>query len=272
MDEESFVFDVAYSGGLLHINNKNMTEILLDIIALFFICGMLIYTRVYRKRGRLCDKLFFVMLILNAAMAVSDAAISLLNQSSVSCTGILVRIFGTLLYLTITFECYAYVLYLMSLLVKGETVVGKYYKPAAVPALVMTILIIANIFGEFIFYVDPRAGAFTPSDLISVVEMGDGHSFDRDSGVGAFNIAGYFYLFIIGLVIYLIIGQILFWKVNKIGIVMFGIYGIFVYFLNKIMSGISMASILFAVILIYTLVGAMNRAFFKEQGGEKDVE
>ena len=272
MLEESmkYVFGVAYSNEFLHINYQNMSEILLDIITLFFISGMILYTRVYRKRGRLCDKLFFVALILNVMMAVSDMMVALFNQSSVPCAGVIIRICATLLQVTVAMESYVYVLYLMSLLDNSESVIKKFYKPAAIPGLAMIVVMIANIFGEFVFSVDPRAGAFTFEDLTDIFDTEDDIIIYVDSGVGAFNLENHYYLIIIGLVIYFSIGQVLFWHVNKTAILMFVIYAVSCYILAVIMPGISVAPILYAVILIYTLVGAMNRAFFSEKGGEKD--
>ncbi|HAB93485.1 MAG TPA: hypothetical protein DCF49_01760, partial [Lachnospiraceae bacterium] len=54
-------------------------SVIMDAAALFFMSGILIYTALYRKRGRLDDKLFFGMVLTNMALAASDATAYLLE-------------------------------------------------------------------------------------------------------------------------------------------------------------------------------------------------
>lgn len=59
------------------VKGKEMTvdmagTIIMDIASLFLMGGILVYTSVYRKRGRLEDKLFFVLTLINAAMVVGE--------------------------------------------------------------------------------------------------------------------------------------------------------------------------------------------------------
>ena len=47
-------------------------SLIMDAASLFFMAGILNYTHLYRKRGRLDDRLYFSMIIVNVVMAVAD--------------------------------------------------------------------------------------------------------------------------------------------------------------------------------------------------------
>ena len=61
---------------------KAAGSIILDIASLFFMAGILIYTSLYRKRGRLDGRLFFAMTLTNMIWAVSDLMVYLLEGST----------------------------------------------------------------------------------------------------------------------------------------------------------------------------------------------
>ena len=56
-------------------------NIIINTAALFFMAGILIYASLYRKRGRLDDKLFFAMILSNMVLAAADEASGLLEGS-----------------------------------------------------------------------------------------------------------------------------------------------------------------------------------------------
>ena len=47
-------------------------SIIMSIVSLFLMTGLLTYTALYRKRGRLDDKLFFIMILVNIVLAVAE--------------------------------------------------------------------------------------------------------------------------------------------------------------------------------------------------------
>ncbi len=47
-------------------------SIIMDVSSLFFLCGILNYTSLYRKRGRLDDKLFLTMIVVNMIYAAVE--------------------------------------------------------------------------------------------------------------------------------------------------------------------------------------------------------
>lgn len=57
-------------------------NIIINTAALFFMAGILIYTSLYRERGRLDDRLFFAMIISNMVVAAADEASGLLEGSA----------------------------------------------------------------------------------------------------------------------------------------------------------------------------------------------
>ena len=57
-------------------------NIIINTAALFFMAGILIYASLYRRRGRLDDRLFFAMIVSNIVLAVADETSGLLEGSA----------------------------------------------------------------------------------------------------------------------------------------------------------------------------------------------
>ena len=74
------------------LTERNIAAIVLDGSAILILLGVMIYSAVFRRRGRAEDRLFLVMLKLNALMAASDALGSLFDEKSMSGAGILAAI------------------------------------------------------------------------------------------------------------------------------------------------------------------------------------
>ena len=90
----------------------NAGSIIMDIASLFFMGGLLVYTDLYRKLGRLDDRLFFAMILTNMILAVADAVTYLMEGSGYAGTRS-VMIVGNLVFFT-AFEVFPY-LYLLYL-------------------------------------------------------------------------------------------------------------------------------------------------------------
>ena len=103
--------------GSFFLYYSSIATILIDALALLYLVGIIVCTRAYRKRGRLSDKIFFAGLILNIALAVSDAMI-------ICCCGYTaagVMFFGSVQMVLHTVMGFITVLYLSSFLPSGET-------------------------------------------------------------------------------------------------------------------------------------------------------
>lgn len=57
-------------------------SVLMDLFAVLFMVGILVYTSLYRKRGRLEDKLFFGMVLVNMTLSVSNGVSCLLEENT----------------------------------------------------------------------------------------------------------------------------------------------------------------------------------------------
>ena len=264
-------FGVVYMGDYLHINTSDMVTILIDVVALLFLAGMFLCTRIYRKRGRLCDRLFSVMLITDAAMAVFDALVSLFNQSAISFSGTLVKVFGTFLYVVLSVNMLLIVLYTISLLPEGESIVKKYYKVLSIPAAAMIVALLINVFGGFVFYIHQKAGNFSYEDLFDIYYTKDGSIFyDEDTGVGAFNHGDMYWLIFVELEIYALIMIVALWKINKVGVFILAInFGAWL-FMKFSMPAVSIAPLALAIIYIDLLVLTMNQSFYILKEAEGD--
>ena len=61
-----------------------VTTVILDLASLFFLIGIMISTALYRRRGLLQDKIFFVMLLINMAVCVGDCLAYLVEGTNYS--------------------------------------------------------------------------------------------------------------------------------------------------------------------------------------------
>ena len=81
-------------------------SIIMDITALFILTGILIYTTIYRQRGRLDDRLFFTMVIVNMVLAAADGMTYLIEGRQVL-FGKELMITGNMIFFA-AFEIFAY--------------------------------------------------------------------------------------------------------------------------------------------------------------------
>ena len=126
-------------------------SIVMDAAALFLMGGILIYTSLYRKRGRLEDRLFFSMILSNIALAVVDGISYYLEGSAYpAAKGVMIA--GNIIFYTMfTVFPYLYLLYL-------EVIAGLEIKwirrtklLAGIPCLLLIILLLINLKTGWIF-------------------------------------------------------------------------------------------------------------------------
>ncbi len=63
--------------GIIIKQRYNISVLLIDGVSLAVLLGLVASTHVFRRRGRLSDRLFFAMVIMNLILAVSDIVIDL---------------------------------------------------------------------------------------------------------------------------------------------------------------------------------------------------
>lgn len=236
--------DIALFNGAINLTYTNVATIFVDIAAMFFLLGMIPCTRVYRKRGRLSDRLFFAMILVDIAMAAGDALVDFFTQSTLTFTPPLAILGGSVMNISFGFMSLLLMLYLMCFLPSGEELVKKWYKVSLIPAVATMILILINAFTGFLFYVDPLTGSYLHGPFYNLIA--------------------------IELIIYALVGLFILWKVNRLGIVLFIILVATRLIMEALFVSVSSTPFVFAVVLVYCLVGSMNRSF--HQVGAKPVK
>ena len=143
-------------------------SIIIDAASLFFMSGLLIYTALYRKRGRLDDRLFFVMILLNMALALADALTYLMNESGYP--GIRpVMIIGNLVFFA-AFEVfpYLYMLYLHYRAFRDSQRVRRLKLWTVIPCAILLVLLLLSLATGWIFSVNAD-GAYQSGPLNDLV-------------------------------------------------------------------------------------------------------
>ena len=126
-------------------------SIIIDTTALFLMGGILIYTSLYRKRGRLEDRLFFGMILSNIALAVADGISYYLEGSAYpAAKGVMIA--GNIIFFTMfTVFPYLFLLYLDYIAWQDKKRVRRTKLLAGIPCLLMVILLLLNLKTGWIF-------------------------------------------------------------------------------------------------------------------------
>ena len=124
---------------------EDMDIIIMDAAALFFMSGILIYTALYRKRGRLDDKLFFGMVLTNMALAASDATAYLLEGRAFTEAGKMIVACNVVFYAAFEIFPYLFLLFLDFRVRKEPEHVRKSSVLYCIPALVIVVLLLLNL-------------------------------------------------------------------------------------------------------------------------------
>ncbi len=120
-------------------------SVIMDAAALFFMSGILIYTALYRKRGRLDDKLFFGMVLTNMALAASDATAYLLEGRAFTEAGKMIVACNVVFYAAFEIFPYLFLLFLDFRVRKEPEHVRKSSVLYCIPALVIVVLLLLNL-------------------------------------------------------------------------------------------------------------------------------
>ena len=224
---------------LMNLTYTATATVIIDIIAMFLLLGLIQLTRIYRQRGKLKDKIFFAMLLTDLLMTVTDISVEFLNYSTSALLHVLMVLLATIL--TVAFEilCLLVLLYLICFLPGGSEMVKKNYRLYAVPALLATVMLIINIFGGFLFYADSKTGQYLHGPVYNLI--------------------------FIPVVIYAVMCIKTLWSVNRLGIVLFFMLLVARLGLETAFRSVSSTPFVYAVVLIYLLIGTMNRSFHGEE-------
>ncbi len=132
----------------------NDGSIILDVTSLFFMGGLLIYTALYRKRGRLDDKLFLAMIVSNMFVAVTDMVNYLADGSGYGNAEPVLIVGNLLFYAAFEIFPYLYILFLDYRLYQDIARIRKIKLWYAIPCTLILILLSTSLLNGWIFSVN----------------------------------------------------------------------------------------------------------------------
>ena len=130
----------------------NAGSIIMDVASLFFMCGILVYTTLYRKRGRLDDRLFYVMVLVNIALAVADGVSYFLEGSSIVAARWLMIACNIVFYEAFAVFPYLFLLYLDYRAYQDKKHTRTVKLLTVAPCLLLFILLMINFKTGWIFW------------------------------------------------------------------------------------------------------------------------
>ena len=128
--------------------------IIMNAVSLLLLGGIMIYTSLYRKRGRLKDKLFFDLILANAAMDVVELLSYLVEYTAFPFARALMIAGSTVFSMILVFFPYLLLVYIDYSGDSDESRVRKAKLLYAIPCLLSLVLLIINLKTGWIFSID----------------------------------------------------------------------------------------------------------------------
>ncbi len=155
------------------LNVSAAGTLLIDTASVLFLVGMLVYTSLYRRRGRLDDGLFFVMILTDLILSAADAVTYVLDGSSAAFAreGMIT---GNLIFFT-AFELFPYLYYLYVEYRQGtpREKLRKIKLWYAAPLAAMLAMLLASPKTGWIFSIDESNTYYSgPLNLLIYVPFG----------------------------------------------------------------------------------------------------
>ena len=149
--------------------------IILLFASILLMGGLLFYTSLYRKRGRLEDRLFFYLILVNIALTAGALLSYLLEYSSVPLARYLMILGNTVYYVALVFFAYLLFVYFDYNSDPEKTRMRKRKLLYGIPCVLMILLMIVNLKTGWIFSVD-EGNAFHPGPhrlqlLVAIPEL-----------------------------------------------------------------------------------------------------
>ena len=139
---------------LVTVSDGMAGSIIMDAASIFFLGGILIYTSLYRKRGRLDDKLFLAMIIINMELAVADGISYVVEGATVHGARALLIFCNIVFYSAFEIFLYVYLLYLDFRTRNDAVRIRKMKLPAFIPCFIMLVILFVNLKTGWIFSID----------------------------------------------------------------------------------------------------------------------
>ena len=228
-------------------------SLIMDTASLFFMTGILNYTELYRKRGRLDDRLYFSMVIVNIIMTLADALAYFLERRQMSLVRETIMASNVVFFASFAYFGYLLMMYLDYRVYRDKGRLRKLRIPAFIPFLLLFVLLLINL---------KTGWLYTIAD-------------DATYQIGPLN-----NLIFVPAAIYFAAAEMLLFKINfRLGALgaLIIISRIFWGFISRDISSTSLTYTLFLVSLTYTLflvcihLHAMNAPMMEEMTREKET-
>ncbi|MCR5097586.1 MAG: hypothetical protein K6B14_01410 [Lachnospiraceae bacterium] len=158
---------------MFNISELHQASLLMDAAAVCLLAGTLIHTSIYRKRGHGDDILFFALNIITVIMAVSDGVTFALDGGTVPYGARISLLCNNVFFITFELFCGLLAVYLdYRIVVRKNIYTLKRGLVVMIPAIVMILLILANNFGRFLYWVDPATNEYFSYPMYNLVFLG----------------------------------------------------------------------------------------------------
>ena len=216
----------------------NKASIAIDCTAIFFLGGLIYYTTAFRRRGRLSDRLYFLILVTDIVAAIFDIMVDFFEFRPVRFQATFMMLGSTVFSGAVICLGFLFMLYVLTFTDYGEVHIVARWKYWFIPAVIAMVVLIINIFTGWVTYVDPK---------------------DHQYYHGAF-----YYVAFVPLVVYLIVIIKCLWKFNRPA--MFVLIALIVgrLIMEALFMSVSSTAFFVAVILTYLHVDVMNDEFNTE--------
>ncbi len=225
---------------MFNIGVLHQATIIMDAAAIFLLAGVWVNTTIYRKRGHLDDVLYAQLLVINIIMAISDAITYILDGGSVPYGALISVICNYVFFGTFELFCGILAVYLDYRVHTDLTITKKRKWLLLAPAIAMLIMLGANIFFRFLFWVDTDTSKYFQYPLYSLVFLAP----------AIYAVLGLYYLFRIN---YKVIWMYLLLLVIRV-------------FFGNIMQGVSSTALVFSIGLVFVHIHYMRLPFYEKEG------
>ena len=154
---------------MIHLSELSWANLIVNCSAVLLLIGIMLHTRIFRKRGGQDDRLYFLMTVITMVMAVSDILTYVMDSSTFALAPSISYFFNSVYYVIFELLPAFFVLYLIVRRNPGKPLSLKKGILICLPAIAAVGMIIANWFGRFLFTVDPIEGSYTSEALYSLI-------------------------------------------------------------------------------------------------------
>ena len=136
------------------MSEGNIGSLIMDSFSLLFMSGILVYTAMYRQRGRMDDRLFYAMTLVNVVLAVSDGTAYLLEGRDLPALWETLTALNIIFFAAFEIFAYLFLLYIDYRAYRKEERILKQMIPYAFPWLFLCLILLVNLKTRWIFYFD----------------------------------------------------------------------------------------------------------------------